>query len=76
MNALDDEVVRQGKAASLKRSGRVSGLGVSRRRQGQGDGPSGHKTFTSVLLLSLLCEVVSLAFSNIASSQPDLMLTN
>lgn len=38
---------------------------------GQGNGLSGHKTFTSVLLLSLVFEVVSLAFSNIPASQPD-----
>ena len=71
MNALNDEAAGQGQAASLKQSGYVSGLQVSRQRQGQGNGLFGHKTFTSVLLLSLLFEVVSLAFSNIPDSQPD-----
>lgn len=71
MNTLNDEAAGQGQAASLKQSGCVSGLQVSRQRQGQGNGLFGHKIYTSVLLLSLPFEIVSHAFSNILSSQPD-----
>lgn len=71
MNTWNDEEAGQGQAASLKQSRCVSGLPISRQQPGQGNGLSGHKTFTSVLLLSLLFEVVCLAFSNIPGSQPD-----